>query len=153
MTSVQAYEDGNIFAKILRGEMGCHRVFEDDVVLAFMDISPATSGHALVVPRRHARDLLEIEPGDLSATMQAAQRLAHRQQELLAADGVNLLNACGAPAWQTVFHFHVHVIPRTKGDGLRGFFWPRRRYADDTEATEVAARIAAALPADLRPGS
>jgi histidine triad (HIT) family protein len=84
-----------------------------------MDINPATRGHALVVPRRHARDLLEISPEDLAATALAAQRIARRIQEQLGVDGVNLLNSCGEAAWQTVFHFHVHVIPRYHDDPLR----------------------------------
>ena len=80
-----------------------------------MDINPATRGHLLVVPRRHARDLLEIGPDDLAATALAAQRLAHRVHDRLGADGVNLLNSRGSAAWQTVFHFHMHVIPRYCG--------------------------------------
>jgi histidine triad (HIT) family protein len=84
-----------------------------------MDISPATRGHALVIPRRHATDLLEIDEHDLQATIVAAQRLARRVKERLGADGVNLLNSCGAAAWQTVFHFHIHVIPRYSDDPLR----------------------------------
>jgi histidine triad (HIT) family protein len=84
-----------------------------------MDINPATRGHALVIPRRHATDLLEIEAEDLAATIAAAQRLARTISERLGADGVNLLNSCGPAAWQTVFHFHIHVIPRYEGDPLR----------------------------------
>ena len=84
-----------------------------------MDINPATRGHVLVVPREHARDLLEIPREDLAACAAAAQELAVRVQDRLGADGVNLLNSCGRAAWQTVFHFHVHVIPRYAGDPLR----------------------------------
>jgi histidine triad (HIT) family protein len=84
-----------------------------------MDISPATWGHALVVPRKHVRDLLEIDQDDLDATIVAAQRLARRAKERLGADGVNLLNSCGQAAWQTVFHFHIHVIPRYEDDPLQ----------------------------------
>ncbi len=84
-----------------------------------MDISPATRGHALVIPRRHTPDLLSVEAEDLRATTAAAQRLAARMRERLGAEGVNLLNSCGAAAWQTVFHFHLHVIPRYAGDPLR----------------------------------
>jgi histidine triad (HIT) family protein len=83
-----------------------------------MDINPATRGHALVVPRAHAQDLLSVDSGDLRDVAIAAQRLAARAQERLGADGVNLLNSCGPAAWQTVFHFHVHVIPRYEGDPL-----------------------------------
>jgi histidine triad (HIT) family protein len=108
-----------IFCKILAGEIPSRIVDEDERTVAFMDIAPATRGHALVIPRAHATDLLSIEPEDLQAVAIAAQRLAARMKERLGADGVNLLNACGASAWQTVFHFHVHVIPRYEGDPLR----------------------------------
>jgi histidine triad (HIT) family protein len=84
-----------------------------------MDIAPATRGHALVIPRAHSVDLLSVEREDLSAVALAAQRLAIRAEQRLGADGVNLLNSCGSAAWQTVFHFHVHVIPRYAGDPLR----------------------------------
>jgi histidine triad (HIT) family protein len=108
-----------IFCKIVAGELPSTRVDEDERAVAFMDISPATRGHALVVPRRHARDLLAVGAEDLAACMAMAQRLAGRALERLGADGVNLLNSCRAAAWQTVFHFHVHVIPRYEGDPLR----------------------------------
>jgi histidine triad (HIT) family protein len=108
-----------IFCKIIAGELPSRRVDEDEHTVAFMDINPATRGHALVIPRRHARDLLEIDAADLQACAVAAQRLAARAKERLGADGVNLLNACGAAAWQTVFHFHIHVVPRYADDPLR----------------------------------
>lgn len=108
-----------IFCKIVAGDIPAQFVDEDERTVAFMDISPATRGHALVVPRRHARDLLEIEPADLEATILTAQRLASKMPSRLGAAGVNLLNSCGRAAWQTVFHFHVHVIPRYDGDPLR----------------------------------
>ena len=108
-----------IFCKIIAGEVPGQIVAEDERTVAFMDISPATRGHLLVIPRRHVRDLLEIEEEDLQATVRAAQRMAQRVKERLGADGVNLLNACGKAAWQTVFHFHIHVIPRYEDDPLR----------------------------------
>jgi histidine triad (HIT) family protein len=108
-----------IFCKIVAGELPAHVVDEDERTIAFMDIAPATRGHALVIPRAHASDLLSISPEDLSAVAQASQRLAHRAKERLGADGVNLINSCGVAAWQTVFHFHVHVIPRYLEDPLR----------------------------------
>jgi histidine triad (HIT) family protein len=108
-----------LFCKIVAGELPSQIVDEDEHTIAFMDINPATRGHALVIPRRHSADLLEVGAEDLSATITAAQRLAGRVKERLGADGVNLLNACGGAAWQTVFHFHVHVIPRYDGDPLR----------------------------------
>jgi histidine triad (HIT) family protein len=108
-----------IFCKILAGELPATIVDEDEKTIAFMDIAPATRGHALVIPRTHSRDLFEASPEDLQATVAAAQRLAGRAKERLGADGVNLLNSAGAAAWQTVFHLHIHVIPRYRDDPLR----------------------------------
>ncbi len=108
-----------IFCKIVAGELPARIVDEDERTIAFMDIAPATRGHALVIPRAHSADLLSVGREDLAAVALAAQRLAGSMKERLGADGVNLLNSCGAAAWQTVFHFHVHVIPRYDGDPLR----------------------------------
>jgi len=108
-----------IFCQIVAGEIPAQIIDEDERTIAFMDINPATRGHALVIPRRHARDLLEIDEEDLKATIVAAQRLARKVHDRLGADGVNLLNSRGGAAWQTVYHFHVHVIPRYEGDPLR----------------------------------
>lgn len=108
-----------IFCKIVRGELPAAKLAEDELTVSFMDINPATRGHALVVPRTHSEDLLSVSTEDLEAVVRAAQRLARRQRERLGADGVNLLNSSGAAAWQTVFHFHVHVIPRYMGDPLK----------------------------------
>jgi histidine triad (HIT) family protein len=108
-----------IFCKILTGDLPATIVDEDERTISFMDIAPATRGHALVIPRAHAPDLLSVGTEDLCAVAVAARRLAARARERLGADGVNLLNSCGAAAWQTVFHFHVHVIPRYRDDPLR----------------------------------
>jgi histidine triad (HIT) family protein len=107
-----------LFCKIAAGAVPATIVDEDERTLAFMDINPATRGHALVIPRTHADDLHAIYPGDLHACAAAAQRLAARMRERLGADGVNLINSCGTAAWQTVFHFHLHVVPRYVGDPL-----------------------------------
>jgi histidine triad (HIT) family protein len=108
-----------LFCKIVAGELSAQIVDEDERTVSFMDINPATRGHALVVPRRHARNLLEVEAEDLAATAVSAQRLAGRMTERLGADGINLINSCGSAAWQTVFHLHVHVIPRYADDPLK----------------------------------
>jgi histidine triad (HIT) family protein len=108
-----------IFCKIVAGELPATIVDEDERTIAFMDINPANRGHALVVPREHSADLLSVDRDDLLAVTLAAQRLAARAKERLGADGVNLVNSCGAVAWQSVFHFHIHVIPRYEGDPLR----------------------------------
>ena len=129
-----------LFCKIVAGEIPAQIVHEDDRTVAFMDINPGSRGHLLVVPRRHARDLLEIDQQDLAATMGAAQRMAARVGERLDADGVNLLNCCGSAAWQTVFHFHVHVIPRYEGDPLRLPWIPEPGDSDEIAATAQALR-------------
>jgi len=108
-----------LFCKIVAGEIAATIVAQDERTIAFMDINPATRGHALVIPRAHVRDLHAIEPDDLKAVAAAAQRIAAKAHEKLGADGVNLLNSNGPAAWQTVFHFHMHVIPRYEGDPLR----------------------------------
>jgi histidine triad (HIT) family protein len=108
-----------IFCKIVAGELQANFVDEDELTVTFMDINPATRGHMLAVPRRHARDLLEVGDEDLEAVAVAAQRAARKAHDRLEADGVNLINSCGARAWQTVYHFHIHIIPRYEGDPLQ----------------------------------
>ena len=129
-----------IFCKIVAGELPATVVQEDERTIAFMDISPATRGHALVVPRRHARDLLSIDDGDLAACAAAAKRLAARMTDVLRSDGVNVLNSCGAAAWQTVFHFHLHVIPRYSDDPLRLPWTPAQGDPDEIAAAAAALR-------------
>jgi histidine triad (HIT) family protein len=131
--------DDCIFCKIVAGELPAERVDEDEHTIAFMDINPWTRGHALVIPRNHSKDLLEIEDGDLARTTAAARRLAARMKDKLGADGVNLLNACGPAAWQTVFHFHIHVIPRYEDDPLQLPVRPQQ--AEPGQLAEVAAQL------------
>ncbi len=123
-----------IFCKIVAGELPSTVVDEDERTIAFMDISPATRGHALVIPREHSPDLLSVDEDDLRAVAIASKRVAARAKERLGADGVNLLNACGAVAFQSVFHFHVHVIPRYEDDGLRLPWVPAPGDAAEIEA-------------------
>ena len=128
-----------IFCKIVTGELPATIVDEDERTISFMDINPATRGHALVIPRAHSRDLLEISEEDLEATIRGAQRLAGRVSERLRAAGVNLLNSCGAAAWQTVFHFHIHVIPRYEDDPLALPWTPTP--GDQDEISAAAAEL------------
>ena len=123
-----------IFCKIVAGELPATIISEDELTVSFMDIAPATRGHALVIPRRHATDLLSVGSEDLRAVALAAQRLAVRAKQRLDADGVNLLNSCGGAAWQTVFHFHVHVIPRYQGDPLKLPWIPTQGVAQEIAA-------------------
>jgi histidine triad (HIT) family protein len=123
-----------IFCKIAACELPAKIVDEDERTISFMDIAPATRGHALVIPREHTVDLLSVDRDDLNAVAVASQRLAGRMKESLGADGVNLLNSCGAAAFQTVFHFHVHVIPRYEGDPLRLPWVPKEGDSDEIAA-------------------
>jgi histidine triad (HIT) family protein len=123
-----------IFCKIVAGELPATVVDEDERTIAFMDIAPATRGHALVIPRIHSRDILDATPEDMAATILAAQRLTRTVHERLGAEGVNLLNSCGAAAWQTVFHLHIHVIPRYRDDPLRLPWVPSQGDPDEIAA-------------------
>lgn len=127
-----------IFCKIVAGELPANVVTQSDRAIAIADINPATRGHALVLPRAHATDVRDIPRDDLEECIVLAQELSRRALERLGADGVNLLHSAGTAAWQTVFHFHIHVIPRYAGDPLR-LPW--------TPAPGDAAEIAAAADA------
>jgi len=108
-----------IFCKIAAGELPATVVAEEPYALAFLDINPATRGHALVIPRAHSQDLHDTAPESLAATIGLAQRIAALARDRLGAEGITLLGSTGRAAWQTVFHFHIHVIPRYTGDPLR----------------------------------
>ncbi len=127
-----------LFCKIVAGELPATVVDSDDRTITFMDINPATKGHALVIPRDHAPDLIAIGEDDLAACMAAAQRVAMKARERLGADGVNLLNSCGPAAWQTVFHFHVHVVPRYDDDPLELPWTPKPGDEDEIRAAAEA---------------
>ena len=123
-----------LFCGIVAGDVPGQIVDSDERTVAFMDINPATRGHALVVPRIHSADLMEIADEDLEATMIAARRLAKRMEDTLQPDGFNILNACRPAAWQTVFHFHIHVIPRYTDDPLKLPWIPRGAEPDQIAA-------------------
>lgn len=132
--------DDCIFCAILAGDSPAEVIDSDEHTLTFMDINPATRGHALVIPRNHSRDLLEISAEDLRHVGDAAHRVAARIKETLAPDGINLLNCCGPAAWQTVFHFHMHVIPRYADDPLELPWIPRGAEPDEIAAAAKAIR-------------
>jgi histidine triad (HIT) family protein len=112
-------DDDCIFCKIVAGEIPAQKIDENDQVLAFMDINPWTRGHALVIPKQHTRNLWEAPKETLDSTIEMAQQVAIRQRDNLGCAGVNLLNSTEPAAWQTVFHYHVHVIPRYEDDPLQ----------------------------------
>jgi histidine triad (HIT) family protein len=128
-----------IFCKIVAGEIPAERVDEDEHTIAFMDLNPWTRGHALVIPREHSRNLYEIGEAELARAAAASKRLALRMKERLGCDGVNLINSCEPAAWQTVFHFHVHVIPRYDDDPLQ--LPTRPREASPDELARVAEEL------------
>lgn len=136
------YDDDNIFARILRGEIPSHRVYEDDDVVAFMDVMPQAEGHTLVVPRAPSRNILDADPAVLAKAILVVQKLAVATKKAFAADGVTVMQFNEAPAGQSVFHLHFHVIPRIEGV-------PLARHAEGMEKPEVLAanaeRIRAAL--------
>ncbi len=139
-----------VFCEIGSGRAPAHVVFADEEFLGFLDVRPLFPGHVLVVPRTHYATLLDV-PGEVLGPLTArVQRTAAGVQSAMAAQGTFV--AMNNVVSQSVPHLHVHVVPRTKGDGLRGFFWPRTRYASDEEAgataTAIAAAIAAAVPPD-----
>jgi histidine triad (HIT) family protein len=128
-----------IFCAIAAGDAPAEIVDSDEHTVAFMDISPATRGHALVIPRTHSADLMEVSDEDLERTNLAARRLAARIDRALEPAGFNVINACRPAAWQTVFHFHLHVIPRYEDDPLKLPWIPRG--ADMEAIARVAAEI------------
>ena len=130
-----------IFCKIVAGELPSETVQEDQHTVAFMDINPWTRGHALVIPRNHSPNIYEVSDEDLRHTAIAAKQLAVRVKERLRCDGVNVLNASEPAAWQSVFHFHMHVIPRYADDPLELPVRPRQ--AEPDELAAVAAEIRA----------
>jgi histidine triad (HIT) family protein len=132
-----------LFCGIVAGEVPAQIVDSDDHTVAFMDINPATRGHARVVPRAHSTDLIEIGDEDLERTMLAARRLARMIDDALGPDGFNILNSCRPAAWQTVFHYHLHVIPRYDDDPLKLPWIPRGADADEIAA--IANRIRGAV--------
>lgn len=128
--------DDCIFCMIVAGEIPAQIIDEDELTISFMDINPWTRGHALVIPRAHSKNLYEIDDTDLAATSLAAGRLARTMREKLGCAGVNLINACEPAAWQTVWHFHMHVIPRYPDDPME---LPVRPAPGDTDEIAAAA--------------
>jgi histidine triad (HIT) family protein len=120
-----------IFCGIAAGTMAAERVYEDDRTIAFLDIFPACDGHVLVIPRAHADDIHSLDPADAAAVAQTAQLMAGRVSGALGSDGVTVTQANGAAAGQSVFHYHVHVIPRFERDGVLASWAPGRASADD----------------------
>ncbi len=139
---MHGYDHNNLFARILRGELPCHKVFEDDRCLAFLDIMPRAPGHTLVLPKTPARNILDIAPDDLGHVMQVAQKIAKASIRVFGADGITIQQFNESAGGQVVLHLHVHVIPRREGVAMKP-------PASFKEAPEVLAEQARKLSAAL----
>jgi histidine triad (HIT) family protein len=137
-----AYDPGNIFARILRGEIPAHRVYEDEHTLVIMDVMPQSDGHALVLPKAPAENLFDLPPDLAAAVMRTGQKVAAAAKKAFDADGVTLMQFNGPAAGQTVFHFHLHVLPRHEGRPLRSH---GRAMADPDVLAGHARRLREAL--------
>lgn len=139
-----SYDDNNVFAKILRGELPCHKVYETDRVLAFMDIMPRGEGHVLVIPKAKARNILDVAPDELAELVKAIQIVGRAAKEAFSADGLTIHQFNESAGGQVVFHIHFHVIPRFEGVPLK----PHSGQMEDNDVLAAhAAKIRAALPA------
>jgi histidine triad (HIT) family protein len=128
-----------IFCAIVARTAPAQIIDEDEHTLSFMDINPATDGHVLVVPKRHVENIHDIDPDDISAVVRSAKRLADRMRTVLEPAGINLIQANGAAAFQTVFHFHMHVVPRYAGDPIKMPWIPRP--GDPSTIADIAQRL------------
>ncbi|MEG6509760.1 HIT family protein [Methyloligella sp. 2.7D] len=137
-----AYDPDNIFAKMLKGEVPCHKIYEDDDTLAFLDIMPMTEGHTLVITKEPAEDLYAVSPEALGKTMEVVQKLAPKIRDAVGAEGVLIQQYNGAAAGQTVFHLHFHIVPRKEGEPLKGH---ARDMADQDELAALAEKIRTAV--------
>ena len=140
-----SYDPNNIFAKILRGELPCHKVYEDDKAFAFLDIMPRAPGHTLVLPKVPARNILDVKPDDLAHVMTVAQKVAKAAMKVFDADGITMQQFNEGPGGQVVFHLHVHIIPRKAGT-------PMKPPASEKEKPDVLAEHAKKLAAALAAG-
>lgn len=137
-----AYDPNNIFAKILRGELPSHKVYEDERALAFLDIMPRAAGHTLVLPKAPARNILDVAPDDLAHVMRVAQKIAKTALGVFSADGVTIQQFNEPAGGQVVFHLHVHIIPRKDGVALKP---PATFKEEPAVLADQAAKLAAAL--------
>ncbi len=139
-----SYDPTNVFAKILRGELPSHKIYEDDRAFAFLDIMPRAPGHTLVIPKAPARNILDIEPDNLAHVMAVAQKIARAAMTVFAADGITVQQFNEPAGGQVVFHLHVHVIPRREGVQLKP---PASHKEDPAVLSDHALKLAAALKA------
>ena len=141
MNQQTAYDDNNIFAKMLDGDIPCHKVYEDDKTLAFMDIMPQAEGHVLVIPKQKAVDLADLEPEYAAAVLMTAKKVMQAQRQVFEREGIIQMQLNGEQAGQTVFHYHVHLIPSSIHELGRHAV----TQADQGELADIAKRLTAAI--------
>jgi histidine triad (HIT) family protein len=139
-----SYDPNNLFAKILRGEIPAHKVYEDDKAFCFLDIMPRAPGHALVIPKSPARNILDVAPDDLVHLIKVVQKVARAAQSVFAADGLTIIQFNESASGQTIFHLHFHVIPRKTGVALKP---PASFREEPAVLSDQALKLAAALKA------
>lgn len=142
--TTQTYDENNVFAKMLKGDIPCHKVYEDDKTLAFMDIMPQAKGHVLVIPKQQAVDLSQLEPEYASAVLMTAKKVMQAQRQVFNREGIVQMQLNGSEAGQTVFHYHVHLIPSSiheLGKHANG-------QADMAELAKQAEQLSAAIAND-----
>lgn len=137
-----SYDSSNIFAKILRGELPAHKVYEDDKAFAFLDIMPRAPGHTLVIPKTPARNILDVSPDDLAHVMKVAQKIAQAAVKVFRADGVTIQQFNEGAGGQVVFHLHVHIIPRHEGVAMKP---PASVKEEPAVLSDQALKLSAAL--------
>ncbi|MGA8157200.1 MAG: HIT family protein [Rhodoplanes sp.] len=137
-----SYDPTNVFAKILRGELPCHKVYEDDRVFAFLDIMPRSLGHTLVIPKKLVRNIFDVSPEDLTHVHKVTQRIAKAAMKAFSADGITIHQFNEAAGGQVVFHLHVHVLPRHQGEPLK----PAATFTEEPAVlADQAEKLAAAI--------
>lgn len=129
--------DDCIFCKIISGDVPCHKIYEDEYVLAFLDVNPVVNGHTLVIPKKHFVNIFDVDDFYLEKVTLAIKKIANHYNKIF--DGVNILNANDKSAQQSVFHLHFHIIPRTINDGKD--FWPYKEVLDKTDLKTVAEKL------------
>jgi histidine triad (HIT) family protein len=140
--AMQSYDPNNIFAKILRGELPCYKVYEDDKTLAFLDIMPRAPGHTLVLPKAQARNIMDVQPNDLAHIITVVQKIAQAAMVVFTAGGITIQQFNEEAGGQVVFHLHIHVIPRQAGQALK----PPATFKEQSEIlADQARRLAATL--------
>jgi len=133
--------DDCIFCKIISGELPCNKIYEDEEILAFLDINPIAKGHTLVIPKKHCLDIFDIDDDSVEKVARVCKNISVAMQKGIGAEGINILHASKKVAQQTVFHFHMHVVPRFSDDSIKAFPKPAYSYDDASKIAEMISQV------------